>query len=114
MTEIGHFINNARVAGTSGRSQPVFNPATGASENTVALASTEEVNAAVAAAKAAWREWATAALEEISLDELPAFGQRADGVRDRMRTLSVWTPSWSSPPRGVARRPSLSSRRIKT
>jgi len=59
MTEIGHFINNARVAGTSGRSQPVFNPATGASENTVALASTEEVNAAVAAAKAAWREWAT-------------------------------------------------------
>jgi malonate-semialdehyde dehydrogenase (acetylating) / methylmalonate-semialdehyde dehydrogenase len=30
MTEIGHFIDNVRVAGTSGRSQPVFNPATGA------------------------------------------------------------------------------------
>lgn len=38
----------------------------------------------------AWKEWATAALEEISLDELPAFGQRANGVRDRMRTLSGW------------------------
>ena len=27
--EIAHFIDNARVAGTSGRSQPVFNSATG-------------------------------------------------------------------------------------
>ena len=57
MTEIAHFIDNARVAGTSGRSQPVFNPATGEAERTVALASTEEVNAAVASAKAAWKTW---------------------------------------------------------
>ncbi|MFG0327928.1 MAG: hypothetical protein ACF8SC_11755, partial [Phycisphaerales bacterium JB037] len=47
MTEIGHFINNARVAGTSGRSQPVWNPATGQSEKTVALASAEEVGRGV-------------------------------------------------------------------
>lgn len=57
MTEIGHFINNERVASTSGRSQPVFNPATGASDKSVALASNDEVNAAVAAAKAAWPAW---------------------------------------------------------
>ncbi|WP_417249765.1 CoA-acylating methylmalonate-semialdehyde dehydrogenase [Celeribacter sp.] len=57
MTEIAHFINNARVASTSGRNQPVFNPATGEEANTVALASTAEVDAAVAAAKAAWPAW---------------------------------------------------------
>ena len=58
MTEIGHFIDNARVAGTSGRSQPVFNPATGAAEKTVALATRAEVDRAVAAAAAAWPTWA--------------------------------------------------------
>ncbi len=58
MSEIGHFINNARVASTSGRSQPVYNPATGKSESSVALASVAEVDAAVAAAKAAWPAWA--------------------------------------------------------
>ncbi|MGJ8561525.1 MAG: CoA-acylating methylmalonate-semialdehyde dehydrogenase [Litorimonas sp.] len=57
MTEIAHFIDNARVAGSSGRSQPVFNPATGESEKTVALASTDEVNTAVASAKLAWVTW---------------------------------------------------------
>src|SRR5271170_7426954 len=57
MIEIAHFIDNARVAGTSGRSQPVFNPATGGSENTVALASSAEVDRAVAAAVAAWPTW---------------------------------------------------------
>ncbi|WP_035872563.1 CoA-acylating methylmalonate-semialdehyde dehydrogenase [Cucumibacter marinus] len=55
--ELAHFINNARVAGTSGRNQPVYNPATGAAEKTVALASEAEVGNAVAAAKAAWPAW---------------------------------------------------------
>ncbi len=59
MTEIGHYIDNARVAGTSGKSQPVFNPATGQSDKTVALASVEEVEAAIASASAAWPKWAT-------------------------------------------------------
>ena len=58
MPEIGHFIDNARVSGTSGRSQPVFNPATGESSSNVALASVEEVGRAVASAKHAWPEWA--------------------------------------------------------
>lgn len=58
MPEIGHFIDNACVSGTSGRSQPVFNPATGESSSNVALASVEEVGRAVASAKNAWPEWA--------------------------------------------------------
>lgn len=58
MTEIAHYMNGAHVAGRSSRSQPVFNPATGTSEKVVALASTAEIEAAVAAAKAAWPAWA--------------------------------------------------------
>ncbi|WP_120503489.1 CoA-acylating methylmalonate-semialdehyde dehydrogenase [Sulfitobacter mediterraneus] len=57
MTELTHYINGAHVQGTSGRSQPVFNPAIGASERDVPLASTDEVNGAVALAKAAWPAW---------------------------------------------------------
>ncbi|OIQ31273.1 MAG: methylmalonate-semialdehyde dehydrogenase (acylating) [Alphaproteobacteria bacterium MedPE-SWcel] len=57
MPELTHYINGAHVQGTSGRSQPVFNPAIGASERDVPLASTDEVNTAVAAAKAAWPKW---------------------------------------------------------
>ena len=58
MTEIAHFIDGKAVAGASGRSQPVYNPATGSSERSVPLASPAEVDAAVAAAKAAWPAWA--------------------------------------------------------
>lgn len=57
MSEVAHFINGSIVAGNSNRSQPIFNPATGTSESTVALASTAEVAVAVAAAKAAWPSW---------------------------------------------------------
>ena len=56
-TTVAHHINGRRVASTSGRSQPVFNPATGAVAREVALASADEVNAAVAAAKAAFPAW---------------------------------------------------------
>jgi malonate-semialdehyde dehydrogenase (acetylating) / methylmalonate-semialdehyde dehydrogenase len=56
--EIGHVIGGRPVAGTSGRRQAVYNPATGAVARHVALASAGEVDAAVAAAKAAWPAWA--------------------------------------------------------
>ncbi|MBA3624133.1 MAG: CoA-acylating methylmalonate-semialdehyde dehydrogenase, partial [Methylibium sp.] len=56
--EIGHYIDGRKVASTSGRRQPVFNPATGAVARQVALASKPEVNAAVAAAQAAFAAWA--------------------------------------------------------
>lgn len=57
MADIAHFIDNKSVPGASGRDQDVFNPATGAPKATVALASQDEVDAAVAAAKAAWPAW---------------------------------------------------------
>ena len=57
-TEVGHYIGGRAVASTSGRRQPVYNPATGAVARQVALGSADEVNAAVNAAKAAFPAWA--------------------------------------------------------
>jgi malonate-semialdehyde dehydrogenase (acetylating) / methylmalonate-semialdehyde dehydrogenase len=56
--EVGHFIQGETVAGRSGRRQAVYNPATGQVARQVALASADEVNAAVAAAQAAFPAWA--------------------------------------------------------
>ena len=56
--EIGHFIGGKNVAGTSGRFADVYEPNTGEVQAKVALASTEELNAAVANAAAAQPAWA--------------------------------------------------------
>ncbi|MCB1371096.1 MAG: CoA-acylating methylmalonate-semialdehyde dehydrogenase, partial [Rhodobacteraceae bacterium] len=58
MTDLTHYIGGETVAGRSGRFADVFNPATGAVEKRVPLASTEEVGEVVAVAKAAWPAWA--------------------------------------------------------
>jgi malonate-semialdehyde dehydrogenase (acetylating) / methylmalonate-semialdehyde dehydrogenase len=57
LTRITHWIGGERVAGTSGRSGPVYNPAAGKKTGEVDLASVEEVDAAVQAAKAAFPAW---------------------------------------------------------
>lgn len=57
MIEVGHYINNSNVSGNGGRSQPVYNPATGETNKTVSLASKEQVDSAVKAAKEAWPAW---------------------------------------------------------
>ena len=58
--DITHFINGQRAPATSGRSQPVYNPTTGAVARQLQLASLDDVNAAVASAKAAFPAWADA------------------------------------------------------
>jgi malonate-semialdehyde dehydrogenase (acetylating) / methylmalonate-semialdehyde dehydrogenase len=63
ITNIDHYINGhvaASAAGAAGRHQPVTNPATGAVTGRVALASSADVDAAVAAAQAAFPAWADA------------------------------------------------------
>jgi malonate-semialdehyde dehydrogenase (acetylating) / methylmalonate-semialdehyde dehydrogenase len=57
-TEIKHFIGGRQVAGGSGRTAPVFNPATGEQSGAVPLASAAEIRDAVAAAKRALPGWA--------------------------------------------------------
>ena len=56
-TDVGHFINGQLMPGSSGRSQPVYNPATGQIARQVALASADDVASAVAAATAAQPAW---------------------------------------------------------
>jgi malonate-semialdehyde dehydrogenase (acetylating)/methylmalonate-semialdehyde dehydrogenase len=57
MNHIPHWINGAVVAGTSGRSGAVFNPATGEQTSNVDFASVQEIDSAVAAATAAFPAW---------------------------------------------------------
>ena len=55
---IHHFVQGQRFAGSSARQQDVFNPATGAVTGQVALGNAADVQAAVAAAQAAFPAWA--------------------------------------------------------
>lgn len=57
LRDISHWIDGKAVRGTSGRSQSVFNPATGKPEATVPLANRAEVEEAIASAAAAASEW---------------------------------------------------------
>src|SRR5690349_6004376 len=61
---VPHWIGGRRVAGTSGRRGPVFNPATGALAREVDFASVEEVDKAVAAARAAFPAWRATSLSK--------------------------------------------------
>jgi malonate-semialdehyde dehydrogenase (acetylating)/methylmalonate-semialdehyde dehydrogenase len=62
MNHIHHWIDGAVVEGTSGRTGTVFNPAKGEQSGVVDLASVDEVDAAVAAARAAFPAWRATSL----------------------------------------------------
>ncbi|MBJ7341105.1 CoA-acylating methylmalonate-semialdehyde dehydrogenase [Mycolicibacterium sp.] len=57
-TQIPHFIDGQRTDGQSGRTADVLNPSTGEVQAQVPMASTDEVDAAVAIAVEAQKEWA--------------------------------------------------------
>jgi len=90
--QYGHSMGGQPVAGTSGRAGPVFNPATGQVQATVAWASAEETRTAIRSAKAALPAWAATpplqrarvlfrfkALLEAHADELAAIITREHG-----------------------------------
>jgi malonate-semialdehyde dehydrogenase (acetylating)/methylmalonate-semialdehyde dehydrogenase len=54
---VQHYIGGATVVSASGRTSPVFDPALGEQTKSVALADAGEIDAAVAAAKAAFPAW---------------------------------------------------------
>lgn len=54
---VPHWIDGARRPGNSGRTAPVFDPALGIETKQVAIADAAEINAAIAAAKAAFPSW---------------------------------------------------------
>ena len=57
METIGNYIQGRRAASTSGRSAPVYNPATGERRRNVALSSEDETRSAIAAAQQAFASW---------------------------------------------------------
>ncbi len=59
---INHWIGGTSVPGTSGRSGPVWNPATGEQTGAVDFATVEEVDAAVQTAKEAFTTWRSVSL----------------------------------------------------
>jgi malonate-semialdehyde dehydrogenase (acetylating)/methylmalonate-semialdehyde dehydrogenase len=61
---VSHWIGGQRVAGTSGRAGPVYDPATGRVAREVDFASVDEVATAVAAAKAAFPGWRATSLSK--------------------------------------------------
>jgi malonate-semialdehyde dehydrogenase (acetylating) / methylmalonate-semialdehyde dehydrogenase len=89
---LGHYVGGANVPGKSGRSGPVFNPATGTVHATVAYASADETRMAIQTAKAALPAWAATpplqrarvlfrykALLDAHVDELAALITREHG-----------------------------------
>ncbi len=62
MNRISHWIDGRTVRSTSGRTSPVYDPATGEQTGEVGLASVDEVDTAVAVAAGAFPEWRATSL----------------------------------------------------
>lgn len=68
MTTISHYIDGKTASGSSKRSQPVFNPATGKSEKTVVLGTAADVDEAITAAHREFPMWSkTPALRRVRI-----------------------------------------------
>ncbi|WP_300008788.1 CoA-acylating methylmalonate-semialdehyde dehydrogenase [Pseudonocardia sp.] len=64
MRTISHWIGGKPTTGTSTRTSPVWNPATGTQQAEVLLAGTADVDAAVQAARAAFETWSQSSLSQ--------------------------------------------------
>src|SRR6201997_4225683 len=85
ITRIPHWIGGRRIEGSSGRSGPVYNPATGRQTGAVDFASVEEVDAAVQAARAAfpgWRQTSLASRAELFFRIRELLHARRDEVAE--------------------------------
>ncbi|MEU0821962.1 CoA-acylating methylmalonate-semialdehyde dehydrogenase [Streptomyces mirabilis] len=86
MKTITHWIGGKPVESASGRFGPVYNPATGAQEKQVGFASVDEVDAAVANAKAAYESWGSASLAKRTAI-LFKYRELLDAYRDEIAEL---------------------------
>src|SRR6478736_2220453 len=83
VTRISHWIGGRSVAGESGRSGPVYNPATGEQSGAVDFASVEEVDRAVQAARDAFPAWRSVSLSkrsELLFAVRETFHQRREDI----------------------------------
>lgn len=86
MKTINHWIGGKPVEGVSGNFGPVYNPATGVQEKQVAFASVDEVDAAVGAAREAFRTWGTSSLAQRT-SVLFRYRELIDAHRDEIARL---------------------------
>ena len=64
MRTITHWIGGKPVAGSTDRTSPVWNPATGEQQAEVALASVDDVDTAVRTARSAFERWGQSSLSQ--------------------------------------------------
>ena len=84
--EVSHYFDGRRVAGISGRRSPVFDPASGRVAREVALASEQEVDAAIASAQRAFPGWAnTPPIQRARV--LQRFLALINASRDRLAAI---------------------------
>jgi malonate-semialdehyde dehydrogenase (acetylating)/methylmalonate-semialdehyde dehydrogenase len=83
---IDHWIGGKRSSGNSDRTSPVWNPATGAQQSQVRLASKADVDEAIAVAKAASQDWSQASLSQRS-KVLFAFRELVNNNIDELAEL---------------------------
>ena len=86
MERISHWIGGKLVTGESGRSGPVFNPATGLQTHDVDFASEAEVDTAIQAAREAFPGWRKTSLSKRS-DILFRIRELIDANRKEIGTL---------------------------
>ena len=66
MKTIEHWIGGKPTSGTSERTAPVWNPATGQQQSEVRLASKSDVDGAIVTARTAFEQWSQASLSQRS------------------------------------------------
>ncbi|HEY8587991.1 MAG TPA: aldehyde dehydrogenase family protein, partial [Naasia sp.] len=86
MTLIEHWIGGKAHPSTSGRTGPVFDPAKGVQQSEVALANDAEIEAAVAAAKAAFPAWRDTSIAKRS-NVLFAFRELLNARKDELAAI---------------------------
>ena len=86
MRTITHWIDGASSPSASGRTSPVYNPATGEVQAEVALASIDEVDAAVASALTAFQSWRSASVSRRT-EVMFKFRQIVDSRRAEISEL---------------------------
>jgi len=86
MSVVQHWVGGAAFAGASTRTAPVYNPATGVAQREVLLATTADVDHAVATAKAAFPAWSSTSVAKRQA-VMFAFREKLNARKDELAAI---------------------------
>ncbi len=86
MSVVQHWVDGAAFAGASTRTAPVYNPATGVTQREVLLATTADVDHAVATAKAAFPDWSSTSVAKRQAIMF-AFREKLNARKDELAAI---------------------------